>query len=171
MSGFEVLAVERPNVLFIAVDDMNDWGGFDEGYEGKVHVPNIKRLNALGMSFKHAYTASPVCCPSRTAVMLGKRPSTTGIYNNGQWWLPHLPNAISLPIAFKNSGYKGRQGIYEILVVSKPIKEAILKQATTPELRAIAIKEGFQTMQDMGRRMIANGDLNFREFERVLSAS
>ena len=50
-------------------------------------------------------------------------------------------------------------------------KEAILKQATTPELRAIAIKEGFQTMQDMGRRMIANGDLNFREFERVLSAS
>ena len=71
----------------------------------------------------------------------------------------------------KNSGYKGRQGIYEILVVSKPIKEAILKQATTPELRAIAIKEGFQTMQDMGRRMIANGDLNFREFERVLSAS
>jgi type IV pilus assembly protein PilB len=71
----------------------------------------------------------------------------------------------------KNTGYKGRQGIYEILVVSKPIKEAILKQATTPELRAIAIKEGFQTMQDMGRRMIANGDLNFREFERVLSAS
>ena len=50
-------------------------------------------------------------------------------------------------------------------------KEAILKQATTPELRAIAIKEGFQTMQDMGRRMIANGDLNFREFERVLSAN
>ena len=71
----------------------------------------------------------------------------------------------------KDSGYKGRQGIYEILVVSKPIKEAILRQATTPELREIAIKEGFQTMQDMGRRMIANGDLNFREFERVLSAS
>ena len=71
----------------------------------------------------------------------------------------------------KDSGYKGRQGIYEIMVVSKPIKEAILRQATTPELRAIAIKEGFQTMQDMGRRLIANGELNFREFERVLSAS
>ena len=71
----------------------------------------------------------------------------------------------------KDSGYKGRQGIYEILVVSKPIKEAILRQATTPELREIAIKEGFQTMQDMGRRMIANGELSFREFERVLSAS
>ena len=53
----------------------------------------------------------------------------------------------------------------------KAIKEAILRKATTPELREIGIKEGFQTMQDMGRRMIANGDLNFREFERVLSAS
>ncbi len=71
----------------------------------------------------------------------------------------------------KNTGYKGRQGIYEILVVTKPIKEAILKQATTPELKAIAIKEGFQTMQDMGRRMIANGSLSFREYERVLSSS
>ncbi len=70
----------------------------------------------------------------------------------------------------KDTGYKGRQGIYEIMVISKPIKEAILRQATTPELREIAVKEGFQTMQDMGRRMIANGDLNFREFERVLSS-
>ena len=68
-----------------------------------------------------------------------------------------------------NTGYKGRQGIYEILVVSKPLKEAILRKATTPELREIAVKEGFQTMQDMGKRLIAGGDLNFREYERVLS--
>ena len=69
----------------------------------------------------------------------------------------------------KDTGYKGRQGIYEILTVSKPLKEAILRKATTPELREIAVKEGFQTMQDMGRRLIASGDLNFREYERVLS--
>ena len=69
-----------------------------------------------------------------------------------------------------NTGYKGRQGIYEILVVSKPIKEAILRKATTPELREIALKEGFQQMQDMGRRLIASGELNFREYERVLSS-
>ena len=68
-----------------------------------------------------------------------------------------------------DTGYKGRQGIYEILVVSKPLKEAILRQATTPELREIGVKEGFQTMQDMGRRLIASGELNFREYERVLS--
>tara|TARA_B100001013_G_scaffold258550_1_gene161835 strand:+ start:1689 stop:3458 length:1770 start_codon:yes stop_codon:yes gene_type:complete len=69
----------------------------------------------------------------------------------------------------KDSGYKGRMGIYEILNITKPIKEAILRKATTPELREIAIKEGFQTMQDMGKRMILSGDLNFREYERVLS--
>ena len=69
----------------------------------------------------------------------------------------------------KDSGYKGRMGIYEILRVTKPIKEAILKKATTPELKAIALKEGFRTMQDMGRTLILNGDLNFREFDRVLS--
>ena len=70
----------------------------------------------------------------------------------------------------EDTGYKGRQGLYEILVVSKPVKEAILRKATTPELREIAVKEGFQTMQDMGRRLIANGELNFREYERVLTS-
>ena len=69
----------------------------------------------------------------------------------------------------KDSGYKGRMGIYEILSVSKPIKEAILAKATTPELKAIAMKEGFRTMQDMGRELILTGDLNFREYDRVLS--
>ena len=69
----------------------------------------------------------------------------------------------------KDSGYKGRMGIYEILNITKPIKEAILKKATTPELKAIALSEGFRTMQDMGRALILSGDLNFREFDRVLS--
>jgi len=70
----------------------------------------------------------------------------------------------------KDSGYKGRMGIYEVLSVTKAIKEAILRKATTPELKKIAIDEGFRTMADMGRDMILSGDLNFREFDRVLSA-
>ena len=69
----------------------------------------------------------------------------------------------------KDTGYKGRMGIYEILTVTKPIKEAILRTATTPELKEIAGNEGFRTMQDMGRELILTGDLNFREFDRVLS--
>jgi type IV pilus assembly protein PilB len=70
----------------------------------------------------------------------------------------------------KDSGYKGRTGIYEILTVSKPLKEAILRAATTPELKEIAINEGFRTMQDMGRQMLISGDLNFREYDRVLQS-
>ena len=69
----------------------------------------------------------------------------------------------------KDTGYKGRMGIYEILNVTKPIKEAILRKATTPELKEIAGNEGFRTMQDMGRELILTGDLNFREYDRVLS--
>ena len=60
-------------------------------------------------------------------------------------------------------------GIYEVLNVTKPIKEAILRKATTPELKEIAAKEGFRTMQYMGKEMIFSGDLNFREYDRVLS--
>ncbi len=63
----------------------------------------------------------------------------------------------------KDTGYKGRMGIYEILNVTKPIKEAILRKATTPELKEIASNEGFRTMQDMGRELI------LREYDRVLS--
>ncbi len=69
----------------------------------------------------------------------------------------------------KDTGYKGRMGIYEILNITKPIKEAILRKATTPELKEIASNEGFRTMQDMGRELILTGDLNFREYDRVLS--
>ena len=99
-------AQERPNVLFISVDDMNDWTTTHDGYAGKVHTPNLERLAKRGTTFINAHTASPVCCPSRTAIMLGKRPSTTGIYNNGQWWRPHLPDAVSLPMYFRQHGYK-----------------------------------------------------------------
>ena len=70
----------------------------------------------------------------------------------------------------KDSGYKGRMGIYEVLNVTKPIKEAILRQATTPELKEIAKKEGFRPMSDMGREMIMSGDLSIREFDRVLTS-
>jgi type IV pilus assembly protein PilB len=70
----------------------------------------------------------------------------------------------------KESGYKGRMGVYEILNITKPIKEAILAKATTPEIKKIAIDEGFRTMQDMGKELILSGDLNFREYDRILSS-
>ena len=67
------------------------------------------------------------------------------------------------------AGYKGRMGIYEILKITKNVKSAILKKATTQELKEAALKDNFRTMQDMGREMILTGDLSFEEFQRVLA--
>jgi arylsulfatase A-like enzyme len=95
----------RPNVLFIAVDDLRDWTGFLGGYEGRVHTPNLDRLAARGVAFQRAYCASPLCNPSRVAVMSGRMPSTTGIYDNSQWWKPGRPDLITIPEHFRAGGY------------------------------------------------------------------
>ena len=96
----------RPNVLFLAVDDMKDWVGCLGGYEGRVHTPNIDRLAEQGMLFSNAHCPSPKCAPSRAAVMTGLRPSTTGLYDNGHWWLPNLPNVVTMPRHFHSHGYR-----------------------------------------------------------------
>jgi len=97
--------IDRPNVLFIAIDDLNDWVGFMGGYPGKVHTPHMDRLAARGTAFLNAHTASPVCCPSRAAVMSGQLPTTSGIYNNKHWWKPNLPDLVTIPAHFKAHGY------------------------------------------------------------------
>lgn len=67
------------NVLFIAIDDMNNWVG---AYEGKAQTPNIDRLAHRGVQFSNAYCVVPACNPSRVALMTGQRPETTGQYEN-----------------------------------------------------------------------------------------
>ncbi|MFV0592217.1 MAG: sulfatase [Draconibacterium sp.] len=96
---------QHPNVIIISVDDLRDWVGYLGGYKGKVYTPNIDRLAASGVAFTNAHTSATVCCPSRNALMLGKRPSTTGLYDNGQWWKAACPNEITMPQYFKNNGY------------------------------------------------------------------
>ena len=68
------------------------------------------------------------------------------------------------------NGYKGRMGIYELLRITKNLKAAILRKATTQELKEVALKDNFRTMQDMGREMLLTGDLSFQEYQRVLAA-
>ena len=67
------------------------------------------------------------------------------------------------------TGYKGRMGIYEILEVTKELKQAILANVGQTELFALAKKQGFRTMQEMGKDMLLGGELSFSEYERVLS--
>lgn len=98
-------AQEKPNVLFLAVDDMKDWVGCLGGYEGTVHTPHIDRLAERGVLFTNAHCPSPLCAPSRAAIMLGQRPSTTGLYDNGQWWYANYPDKVSLPLQFRHQGY------------------------------------------------------------------
>lgn len=97
-------AAQRPNIVLILADDLNDWVGVLEGHPD-AQTPNIDRLANSGVLFRQAYAASPKCNPSRTALMLGLSPATTGIYDNGHWWRPHLPDARTLPEAFREGGY------------------------------------------------------------------
>jgi choline-sulfatase len=95
---------DRPNVLFLSVDDMNDWVGSLGGYPG-VKTPNIDALGKRGVLFSNAHCASPLCNPSRTSLLTGMRPDTTGIYNNDQFLRPEHPDIETLPVYFKKNGY------------------------------------------------------------------
>ncbi|MDX2036280.1 MAG: sulfatase [Isosphaeraceae bacterium] len=98
----------RPNVLLLIADDLNTWILEDsERYAGKVIAPNIGKLAASGIVFRRAYTASPVCCPSRTALLSGVRPWQSGLYLNGldASGSAALNKAVSLPGLFKKAGY------------------------------------------------------------------
>lgn len=97
-------AKERPNILFLSVDDLNDWVGCLGGYPG-VRTPNIDALARRGVLFRNAHCAAPLCNPSRTALFSGLRPDTTGIYTNEQYLRPNLPNVVTLPVHFKQNGY------------------------------------------------------------------
>ncbi|QGJ70965.1 Iduronate-2-sulfatase [Planctomycetales bacterium 10988] len=96
---------DPPNVLFLAVDDLNDWVDCLQGYPGTVHTPNIDRLAKEGVLFTNAHCVSPKCAPSRAAILTGLRPSSTGLYENSHWWLPNLPHVKTLPTYFRENGY------------------------------------------------------------------
>src|SRR5688572_13569952 len=95
---------EKPNVLFIAVDDLNHWVGH-LGRNPQTKTPNIDRLAKMGVTFANAHCAAPVCNPSRAALMSGKRPGQTGIYDNGQDWRPVIPKEETLTTQFLKAGY------------------------------------------------------------------
>lgn len=96
--------VARPNVLFISVDDLNDWVGVLGGHP-QARTPHLDELADRGVLFTNAHTAAPACNPSRAALLSGRRPSRTGVYNNLQPWRRAMPDAVTLPRYFKDHGY------------------------------------------------------------------
>ncbi|MHC4675314.1 MAG: sulfatase [Planctomycetota bacterium] len=95
---------DRPNVLFIAVDDLNDWVAVMGGHP-EVNTPHIDRLARRGVLFTRAYCSAPACNPSRASLLTGLRPSTTGVYLNPHIWRKAVPEAVTLPQHFMAHGY------------------------------------------------------------------
>ena len=97
----------KPNILFIAIDDQNDWIGHLGGHP-MAKTPHLDQLAARGTSFLNAHCNSPLCNPSRTSLMLGLRPTTTGIYGLTPWFrtLPRWKDRVSLPQHFAQHGYR-----------------------------------------------------------------
>jgi choline-sulfatase len=97
----------KPNVLFIAIDDLNDWVGPLNGHP-LVQTPRMDRLAARGTTFLNAHCQAPLCNPSRTSLMLSLRPTTTGIYGLAPWFrtVDEWRDRVTLPQHFKAHGYR-----------------------------------------------------------------
>jgi arylsulfatase A-like enzyme len=104
---------DKPNILFIAIDDLNDWVGFLGGHPGmKIHTPNLDRLAAKSMIFTNAHTPAPACAPTRAAILTGVHHTRSGAehvyWGDGPKWreFDALKNVETLEQFFKNRGYK-----------------------------------------------------------------
>ena len=103
-AGANAAVKDRPNILFIAIDDLNDWIGCLDGHP-QVKTPHIDELARRGVLFTEAHCAAPVCGPSRAAIMSGRRPWTTGVYSNNANYPKRLPDVESMPEFFVRHGY------------------------------------------------------------------
>ena len=101
--GLTAAETARPNVLFIIADDLRA----ELGCYGKpVKTPNIDALAARGVRFDRAYCQAPLCNPSRTSMLTGRYPHTTGVYANQGNFRQNDPSIVPLPQYFKEHGYR-----------------------------------------------------------------
>lgn len=94
---------KKPNVLFVAVDDLKPLIGAYGDPLAK--TPNLDRLAAHGTVFARAYCQQAVCSPSRSSLMTGRRPDTTKVFDLVTHFRKALPDAVTLPQHFKKNGY------------------------------------------------------------------
>lgn len=95
-------AQSKPNIVFFAVDDMNDWIGPMGSDMAK--TPNLDRLAKMGVTFQNAHTAGIYCAPSRSAIFTGRYATTTGCYKDEIYFYDH-PEIKPLQLAFHEGGY------------------------------------------------------------------
>ena len=106
VSNLGFSAQGRPNVLFIAIDDQNDWIGCLDGHPNS-KTPHIDDLAKSGTLFTNAHCQSPLCNPSRASLMLGLRPDATGIYGLAPWFrnLDEFKDHVPLQQHLAKNGY------------------------------------------------------------------
>jgi len=95
-------ADQKFNVLFIISDDLRTELGC---YGGLAKTPNLDALADTGVKFDRAYCQFPLCCPSRTSMLTGRYPQTTGVLGNRTWFGHEHPEFVSLPKYFQQNGY------------------------------------------------------------------
>jgi iduronate 2-sulfatase len=96
-------SANRPNILFIAVDDLRpEFAAYGKNY---IKSPNIDRIARAGITFNRAYVQQAVCSPTRSSLLTGTRPDTTKVWDLVTHFRDALPNVVTLPQHFKNSGY------------------------------------------------------------------
>lgn len=106
-SGFSTAAQQKPNVLFIAVDDLASALGCYGDLLAK--TPHIDRLAATGVNFERAYNQLPLCNPTRASVMTGLRPDTIKVYDLDEHFRTAVPDAVTLSQAFMQAGYTSQR--------------------------------------------------------------
>lgn len=104
LTAFSSAAESRPHVLFIAMDDLNDWIGCLGGHP-QTKTPNLDRLAASGVLFRNAYCAAASCNPSRSAIFSGLPPHRSGLYQNTQSMRAIMPGEELMPRYFSRHGY------------------------------------------------------------------
>jgi arylsulfatase A-like enzyme len=99
---------DRPSVLFLNIDDWNDWNEVLEGHPQAI-TPNLKRLAERGVTFSNAICSSPTCFPSRSAIFTGIHPARSGniVNDNGiHPWRFYADDAVTLPKHLSTNGWK-----------------------------------------------------------------
>src|SRR5690606_1253962 len=102
-------AVSTPNIIFISIDDLNDWINPIElgGIKG-LQTPNFDRLRKMSMSFTNAHIPAAACAPSRVAIMTGVSSARSGVtgWRHANWrQVPALKDVVTLEQFFKEKGY------------------------------------------------------------------
>jgi arylsulfatase A-like enzyme len=156
-------ATERPNVLFIAVDDLRpDLGCYGAKH---IHSPSIDKLARAGTVFSRAYCQQAVCSPSRTSLLTGRRPDTTKVYDLQTHFRIHLPDVVTLPQYFKQQGYH-TQSMGKIFHGGLDDPQSWSVPSWFPKGQGYHKPESLKTIEETQSRLKAEGKLYKEEVIR-----